>query len=665
MLSASDDLKHLFKQHVSIRSGVSCELEYNMNSLIDGIVVTSATSDTDYTNKITGWPSGKANPYKKLFPVDSIVKAFRPLNPGIKYFIMTSTPNVDTPSNSFSAYRTLQYPNSQPRVYYPGITTYYKYWVSAINTNVDITVTYKQATNPVSGNKHAITNKIVATFEKHHALPTNYTVTITKENGTTESIGPVITPASGKVTLYLSGGSWYYMDGSSHIPYNVVLDSPISIKSIRLQATNPGGGKIVGIIELSARWVKDISNDVTTFSISKESSSSTEDFLPVGQITANSASINLTKYSDVAPVIVPYNRLSTSFDTSLIYTYKNIEIRPYIRIYHSAGAIGSGGNKYDKLIQGTYFANDWSISEYGDASITGLDGSKYLIETLCPDILCEDYPVTAILRRLLDSVGFTNYNFTLAENDTSIPQVLYWWTDDQKSVWEAIQELCKDIQMNAVFDENNVLQFYSRDYMYNQETISWNFYEDKEVVDNEEILPNIISFTQKEIPSSNYVTVYWKAPIATNYTGNSARLWEAPKIYLSAGGLQKSITSSDMELTIDTFTLDPNARQQTFYNYNGYLLINSEIIEYEAIGYDCVLRDGTKQHQWIYSAGDLNKWRNLTKPGFEDALKPETAYFKPSGRYKIKTRGALGTKPAEHLEANAKNSTWSGYEVTW
>ena len=655
MITASSDLQNIFKQQTSITTDVGCEIEYNMNSLIDGIAVTSATLDTAYTNEIDNWPSGKANPYKKLFPIDSIIKPFRPLNSGIKYFILL--PN-DTTTNSFSAYRTLQYPNTQPRIYYPGVSTFYKYWLSAINSNVDLTVTYKQTSNPVTGNKYALTNKIIIKFEKYHALPTNYTVTITKLDDTTSVVGPNTTPTDGVVTLYYNGSSWSTTAPTE--PINYV--SPISIKSIRLQATNPGGDKVVGVIEISARWVKDISSDIQSFFINKESSSRSDDILPVGAVTANSLSLSLSKYDESLLQIIPYNRLSTSFNSSLIYMAKNAEVRPYVKVYHSNGAIGTSPNKYDKVQQGTYFMNDWTISEYGDSSLTALDGSKYLMETLCPDILCEFYPVTAILRRLLDSVGFTNYNFNLLSTETSVPQINYWWTDDTKTVWEAIQELCRDIQMNAFFDENNILQFYSRDYIYDtSRSASWNFYQEAEG----STLPNIVEFTQKEIVAANYVKVLWQSPITSAYVGTSTKLWDAPTTFLSAGGLLETMTNSSNELKINTKTIDANGNQQSFYQYQGFVLIDSEIIEYDAIGYDCVLLDGTKEHNWISSEADVNKYRYLCKSGYADVNNPESSYFKPSGRYRIKTRGALGTTAAAHNATNDKLSEWTGKEVIW
>lgn len=665
MISASNNLKNIFYNNTNVTIDSGCTIEYNMNTMIDAVASATPYTDSQYIAGITSADGSliRSNPFKKLFPVDSVIKPFRPTGPGIKYFILLTSPAYDTATNSFSSYRMINYPGTvssdgataQPRVYYPGATLYYKYWLSPENQNADLTVTYA-----ATGTKYALTNKIVATFEKYHTLPTNYTITITKSDNTTTVIGPTSTPSSGKVVLYYNGTSWSTTAWAEPVSY----PTPISIKSVRLQATNPGGGKVVGVIELSARWVKDLSSDVSEFNMSKESSASSDDILPVGILTSNSLSIQLSKYDQAALQYISYNPLTTTLDSSKTYMFKNAELKPHFKVYHSNGAITSGSRVYDKIEQGSFFINNWSISEHGETSTTALDSAKHLMDTIAPDILCESYPVTAILRRLLDSVGYNNYNFNLASTETSIPLVNYFWTDGTKTVWEHIQELCRDIQMNAIVDENNVLQFYSRDYMYGRTTKDWNFYYATEG----SALPNIVDFSQNEIPGANQVKVLWSTPISTQYTGGSSSLWQSQPTFLSAGGLKNAISSTDTEMEIDINYVDSYSRYQSIFNFSGYFLIDSEIVEFEAIQYQYVpISSNVFQTVWIYSESDINKYRALSKPGYEDPNKPETSYFKPTGKYKIKTRGALGTTAAYHSSSQSTATTlnqWTARLVT-
>lgn len=687
MPAASTALKNIFYNSTTVKTDVGCTIEYNMNNMIDGITVTSATLDTAYTNGITGLTTGSPNPFKKLFPVDSIIKPFRPLYPGAKYYVLSST---DVQSGSYLPFRTISYTGEgvnsirtditpKPRIYYPGLTTSYKYWLSALNSNVDLTVRYMQTTEtwtaagktgsiPI-GNKAALANKIVVKFEKYHVLPSQYRITITPVTGSDIVTTYTAPPASGIINHYWNGTNW----STTSITDSYTYSEPQAIKSIKVEATNPGG--YVGIIEVSARWIKDISSDIESFSINKTSSSSSEGILPVGNVTANSLDLSLIKYNTSVLEILEYNRDSawtTSPTTAnAIYLVKNAELRPYFRTFHTDGALGTSPNKYDKSYQGSYFIESWSIQEYGESSINALDGAKYLMETLCPDLLCEDFPVTAVLRNLMDAVGFTNYNFNLATTETSIPQIKYWWTDDRKTVWETIQELCRDIQMNAVMDDDNVLQFYSRDYLYSTSRVaSWNFYHDQEG----SALPNIISFTKKEVASANIVKVLWQTQLTSNYLGNSGFLWESATSFLSAGALKNALTTTSDEFVIDISTIDAYSRQQSFYNFQGYILVDEEIIEFDAIGYDFTpLAGGEKQHVWISSSSDVSKYRSLAKAGYEDINNiGETAYFKPSGRYRVKKdennilvgRGALGTKASTHSPAITKLEGWTGMLVT-
>lgn len=645
-------LENVFYNNTTIETKLGCHIEYNMNSMLDSISVTTTSTDSDYISQVNNTSNDvlRINPFKKLFPVDSIVKPFRPSAAGIKYYIFSTN---DTASGSFSSPKGILYPSDQPRIYYPGITTNYKYWVTPIGDNADITVTYSNGTT-----KYAVTNKIVVKFEKYHVLPSNYTLTITKSDNSTMTAGPYSPDSSGICAVYYNGTSWSNVALSEPVSYA----TPIAIKSIRLQATNPSANEILGVVELSARWIKDITSDIVSFDIQKESSSRSDSILPVGDITSNSLKINLAKYNQSALKIKTYDRSSTlQFDPDIIYLVKNLEFSPHIKVYHSNGSITSGSEKYDKIGQGIFYADFFNITEYGDAEATCLDSTKYLMDTIAPEILCENYPVTAILRYLLDSIGFTNYNFNIhATNEKSVPTVLAWWTDGTKTVWDSMQELCRDIQMNAVVDENNILQFYSRDYLYSKTNIDWQFYYEKEG----SIQPNIISFTPEYIPSANQVKVIWKTPIKSNYVGSSRSLWESPTSFLSAGGLKypisKDTTAANTVLLLELSTIDQYSQQQSLYNYAGYVMIDSEIIEFDAIEFQYVLKNSnTPQVFWATSQTDLSKYRYLSKSGYADPSRPETAFFKPTGKYRVKTRGALGTTAADHAAtSNIVSSEW-------
>jgi hypothetical protein len=532
--------------------------------------------------------------------------------------------------------------------------------VTPKDTGVNITINY--LTNLT---QYALTNKIVLKFESTHSLPSTYTIKIVKSNNTEETIANALTtPTNGLVELYYNGTSWSTSE-------SVLFATPVTIKSIIVTTPSAGSNRIIGVTEVSARWIKDISTDVVSFEISKESSSSSEDLLPVGKVTANSINLELNKYNQTRLDYVSYNRAS-SLDSSLTYMVKNAKLIPFFKIYHENGSITGGSEKYDQINQGDFYINEFNISSQGEVSLTALDSAKYLMEVICPDILCESYPVTAIIRRLLDSVGYTNYKFNLSAGaDSSVPLINYFWTDGSKTVWEYIQELCRDIQMNAIVDENDVLQFYSRNYMYSRTTKDWNFYQEKEG----NALPNIIDFSKKEMPSANQVKIRWSTPTTSEYLQSSDPLWQSSESFIIAGGLTESLNASgNSNIAIDLSGPSVYNKLISGFNFEGYFLVDSEIIEYDAMGYQyipsettnttvtdaingTVLNNGENPvNIWIESASDLSKYTALSKPPTGTTIQIN---IKPNGRYRIKTRGALGTTAAAHNYSGAPSSSYS------
>ncbi len=137
---SSPTVKTLLEQNTTIQTNVGCTVEYNMNSMVDNISVVG----TDYVR------ADGAKPYQKLFPASSVIKSFRPLGAGIKYGVFG-----DVALNSWKDPKKVEYPLNY-RTYYPGIETYYKYWLSQKGVGANIAITYPQA---------VLTNKIVVRFE--------------------------------------------------------------------------------------------------------------------------------------------------------------------------------------------------------------------------------------------------------------------------------------------------------------------------------------------------------------------------------------------------------------------------------------------------------------------------------------------------------------------
>ena len=635
MIPLTTTAKNALEQSVSVSFDQACTLEYNMNSLVDNIVVTGA----DITK--TDSSGNTYTPFKKLFPVDSIVKPFRPVGSGIKYAI-----SGDVTASSYRDPKTTDYLKDF-RVYYPGVDTYYKYYVSGLGLGIDVTVTYP---------KTILTNKIIARFELSHSTPGTWTIYGNGSQlatGTSANIIPITTNGSknynsGTVTIYYNGTSWSTAEPATPA-------APVSLTSVRVTSSGVSG-KYVGLIELSPRWYVDISDKVVSFAIDKESSSGSEDLLPVGNVTANSIIMQIVSYESDR-VVSTFDK-SNAFDSNKVYLYKKVQINPFIKLYNSGGSKTDSKGTYDLINQGTFFMDEWSISEHGEISIQGLDGAKILQETIAPGILCEGYSITAIIRRLLDTVGFTNYNINVKDTDKSVFATRYWWTENNKTVWEAIQELCRDSQMTAVFSYDNVLQFYSREYLFDSTSaVDWTFRHESSGSD----LPNILNLNKRELPSANQVKVFWNSVATSDYQQSSGDIWRSDPYWLGAFSLDRdlpSTTGAGAYMYLSPSVLNEEEFDITLYSYNGYLVIDSEIIEYDAIQFQYLDETNTMNYVDITAQGDEMKFRGLAVSG--------SSNFKPSGKYRIKQRGAFGTKVVDHAAAaESIVNSWTERKVKW
>ena len=705
-------LENVFYKNQTVTTDISCLIEYNMNSLIDGVSVSNIEVDSGYTSdaayraqisrkdpddntKIIPYPSDAPIPFKKLFPLESVIKEFRPHSSDIKYSIPGIGDNlsVGVGGNKIQRYNEVFYSPTEPRLYYPGISNAYKYWVGAKNKKIALRVTYKHDNTSwtasknkgsiPTGNKHALTNKIVVRFNKYHSRPASAQVLITKDDNTISTIGlPVGNPAfdtwTGDIVLYYNGTTWTTTNSGVY-DYTQKIKS-IELRAMPLQGITPSAD--IAVIEISARLVKDITSDLISMSINQETSATDESMLPVGVVNSNTMTLSLANYNSTSLKTIVYDRNITQFDTTKLYLAKNVKLTPFFKVYHSAATYAADPRgSYDKVNQGEYFIDTYRISEHGEYEITALDGAKILMDKFCPDILCEQYAATAILRRLLDSVGFTNYKFNISDtNDSSVPKLAYWHTDDTQTVWEAIQDLCKDFQINAFFDKEGVLQIYTRNVIYNtNRPVNWQFFHGTayDSSDGRIFLPNIISLSKNQIPSANSVKVLWQTPLSSSYTGNSGSLWTSPPYILAAGSLESDMTTTSDQFVISLQTIDTFSEQESLFSFNGFVLIDSEIIEYDAIEYQYRKKDENDNklyYAWISSPSELSQYRYDSRPGALDINKyQETSNFKPSGKYRVKRdeyntlvgRGALGTTATEHKTYNKSIEKWAIRKVSF
>jgi len=649
MLSVSQSTLNKINQSESYSMSGGCWIEYNMNDLIDGAKVrgpngTDANPEGDLqitkTDNITG---KQYKPFKKLFPLTSIIDPRRPSVAGINYFILNPTVTNNIPKYNVSG-------DLPVRTYFSSSKMQYKFWLSpraefSSLSNCNFTVSY-----PVE--KTAVTNNIVVKFETSYSKPVNWNIKIEDYAGTQSTISTNATvPDSGVFNLYWSGSAWSTTKFTTP-------SAPVNIKKIIVTInTISVPTSSIGVIEVGARYIQDVSSRIQSFQVTKSSSDASNGIVPVGQVTANAFSISLEGYDRSG---VEYDK-TTPFDKSKINLYKNVKLLPFNKI------------DSDVIPQGTFYIDSFGISEFGDMDIQCLDGAKFLQEIIAPDIVMQNVPSQAIIRRLLDSIGFTNYNFnTYGKNESDVVDSativpLYWYTSDTQTVWQHIQSLCQDTQMIATFDNNDVLQFYPRDYLFDKtKTPVFKFRSEKKSSN----LPNIIGLNKETVPSVKAVKVIYTPIISTNYQASSDNLYVAPPSALGAAALQSTLLATgtaETDCPLGVIALSPvsvygDSADTTFYNKSGYFLIDGEIIEYDAMEfqYESLAQPDTIVKKWITSDSDVAKYAGESKIGT----------IKPTLRYRIKQRNAfdatgkgVGVGDLHSVDIQSLRSGWQGIKV--
>jgi hypothetical protein len=212
--------------------------------------------------------------------------------------------------------------------------------------------------------------------------------------------------------------------------------------------------------------------------------------------------------------------------------------------------------------------------------------------------------------------------------------------------------------MTAVFDENNTLQFYTREYLFNiSDPIDWSFRYEQSGSN----LPNIVSFEKQDLASANQVKVIWNSVTTNEFLGNSQPLWKSANSFMAAMSLEQNLLTTHLAgsyVHLKAVVTVEASQNQILDDYTGYLAIDSEIIEYDAIQYAYVDLNGTRQEVDITNSSDALKYLGLSQPGASN--------FQPNGKYRIKSRGAFNTDVANHYaDAQGIIDSWQGYEVNW
>jgi hypothetical protein len=524
---------------------------------------------------------------------------------------------------------------------------------------------------------------------------------------------------NGTLVLYYNGSSWSTTRwGNGAMPQISTLTgsitSKIDIQGIafecsELEYVNPtsklndaGALTFLELLELSPRLELDLTNITLNFSINKELSS--DNALPLGNVTSNTASIDFSAIpvivgdSDTRTSeendIVPISNYST---TSPLYgmLVKGVKFKGYFDVDTTTSGVGVNGAKV--LVPAfVMFAERWS-ENVDKVSVECFDIIKRLQSTPARPLYLENKTINEIVYSILDSVGFGDYYFqvlnnlkivkysgdgSVSENSILKQSVDYFWADKERSVTDTLNELFKPYQVSMYVDEyggavftslleisnknaNNTSVVYVQDKNHGTvEGVPTNFQSNLKSIEFEDIErpEKIVMRYRRPTPSVSDFRQVRNRPNDSVVSRATDIVWEPES---EAQLLTYFEVASPGILTETQNRIPFNVEAAGYINRaienSGYLLIDEEIVYYDGLEYIFTTPSDTSFYriEVIRSTSDIER---VISEIYQERDTGDINWA-PTGYMVNVQRGLFGTEPAKHIVLSPGSRTgWSGME---
>jgi hypothetical protein len=568
--------KNYLTQNTVITMTEKAFLELNMNRY----ATQSTVSDSVY-----GTDTKYQNYYKDKFPLTSVVLPNRPVA-GIvkprfgKYNVTWPSSGTMNNISKSAVYDSAEdWWKFKARLYFAGPDDKYKYFSSHIKMPV-VTVSYDAA---------VWANKVRVTFENTFDYPTAYTIEINRVVGGWLTIGTnVAIPTTGRVEIHRSGGVW-----STTAPVSPQLTDAIEITAIRVTATAMNrSDAYLSIIEISPRIVVDVTQYLQSYDADEEISAD-DVIAPVGVASANVGGV--------------------------VFSNTGNEFEP--RLGGAGLTLGDVAKRFARVRIYNYIASQqipmmdmlvdrWQIKEGETAEAETFDDAVTLQNISCPDMVQINVtPITAVLR-LLDRVGFNNVRVHLSSATENQPKLGYFYTTNDQTVWDAIQELFQVYQYAAYFDSRGNLHLASNEWMFERSTPTWTFRATPSGADKPDIMSHseemeepvnkaTVTFTPIGISSSNDPGKKYGPNVVSNNRVATRILYSPERgVLLGAALSSGTVTSGALPTktidgqTVSCFPIVNTAlNDQAWGAFSGHFLVDQEIMKFNGLEYS--YSDGT------------------------------------------------------------------------
>ena len=428
------------------------------------------------------------------------------------------------------------------------------------------------------------------------------------------------------------------------------------------------------VIEISPRLEVDLSDFVQSLSIDK-SIDSQNSALPISSINSDSCNITLS----AIPLLnnnQPVNIFSSQSDqTSAVLSSilrKNIKFYIGFNVFEYSQLSTSSNISTSSYIPGGVFYSDtWDENDIDTVSIQSFDISRYLQATPVPDYVANLKSVFEIVTNILDTAGFTDYDYDSLYNicnSKAMPMdVSYFYCNSKDStILDTLNKIFVAYQIGAYIDEYGIMKFLSlHDILSGSGSLLT--LADKDIKQggfsvSNKAKPGKISLRYqvpkvKQSPSLQNVT----NPTIKNspsfiYTTSNDVVWQQQSIDSVGFNYVKSSMSSNENV----LSMNVNDLQNIFHTFNrdtnGYAFIENEIVSILHKEYTIAKADNTSVTVSIKNDLELQSEINNFIKKYSVGLKTSDGTEKqdydvivtPTGNITNVQRGLFGTVPSAH-----------------
>lgn len=235
------------------------------------------------------------------------------------------------------------------------------------------------------------------------------------------------------------------------------------IKGLRVVVTSMNTPQSTfDLIELSPRIAVDLTDKTSGVDISKGSSNIGDSGLLVSGLVVSSGSLDIFDYDNA---FGEYNDESilniknSSGVTQYSVATKNLQVKIFDIIYDDNGI---GYHIPIKTMYSDGFPE--ASTRTREVSISLRDGFFYFESMTAPELLFSTSSLSFIIASLMDSIGFTNYQFKRIDKKSD-PIIPHFFVRPNVTIAEVLESLALSTQTTIFFDEYNNLTLMSKEYL--------------------------------------------------------------------------------------------------------------------------------------------------------------------------------------------------------